>query len=135
MKIIDNVSDLFGDDLKAQLAEGSDVFVSAASFSIHAFAALERPLREARSFEFIFSGPSFATDHGRERPSHREFIIPPIMNRRDLAGSPFEIRLRNRMTSRALAKDCADWIRKGATFKANPGAPIPPFLCVTGAAD
>lgn len=58
-----------------------------------------------------------------------------MMNRRDLAGSPFEIRLRNCMTGRALARECADWIRSRATFKANPGGPIPPFLCVTGAAD
>lgn len=51
------------------------------------------------------------------------------MKPRDLAGTPLEIRLRNRMTARALARDCAAWIRERATFKANPGKPIPAFLC------
>jgi superfamily II DNA or RNA helicase len=132
MKIIDNISDLFGDDLKTELRAGSRVAVSAATFSIHAFAALERELRKVEAFEFIFTGPSFVTDHAGSRAAHREFIIPPAMNRRDLAGTPFEIRLRNRMTARALARDCADWIRERGSFKANPGAPIPSFLCATG---
>jgi superfamily II DNA or RNA helicase len=132
MKIIDNVSDLFGDDLRYEMNETDRTRVSAASFSIHAFAALKSALVSLDSFEFIFTGPSFVTDHGSARASHREFIIPPTMNRRDLAGTPFEIRLRNRMTSRALARECASWIRGRATFKANPGAPIPSFLCATG---
>lgn len=76
MKIIDNVSELFVDDLKAQLFDNADVAVSASSFSIHAFAALKNAFERVRSVEFIFTGPSFVTDHGRERASHREFIIP-----------------------------------------------------------
>ncbi|HZF95176.1 MAG TPA: helicase-related protein [Allosphingosinicella sp.] len=132
MRIIDNVTELFGDDLRGELEPGRHVAVSAASFSIHAFAALESALAGIESFEFIFTGPSFSTDRGSDRSSHREFIIPPAMKRRDLAGTPFEIRLRNRMTARALARDCAAWIRKRATFKSNPGAAIPSFLCTSG---
>jgi adenine-specific DNA-methyltransferase len=119
MKIIDNVSDLFGDDLKSELTSGRQVRASAANFSIHAFAALAEGLRLLDSFEFIFTGPSFVTDGGGGRTSHREFIIPPVMRPRDLAGTPLEIRLRNRMTARALARECAAWIRDRGRFKAN----------------
>ena len=132
MKIIDNVSDRFGDDLKTELARGGRVAASAASFSIHAFAALEEALRGVELFAFIFTGPSFVTDPGGGRISHREFIIPPpVMSARDLAGAPLEIRLRNLMTGRALARECAAWICQRARFKANPGAPIPAFFCAT----
>ena len=31
----------------------------------------------------------------------------------------FEIKLRNEMTQRAIARECADWIRRKATFKSN----------------
>ena len=131
MKIIDNVTDLLGDDLKEALRDGGGVRVCAGSFSIHAFAALESALRRLRTFDFVFTGPSFVTDGGG-RAAHREFLIPPVMQKRDLAGTPFEIRLRNRLTNRALARDCAAWIRACATFKANPGQPIPSFLCALG---
>lgn len=91
-------------------------------------------LRSVDTFEFVFTGPSFVTDHGNARAAHREFIIPPVMSQRDLAGTPFEIRLRNQMTARAVARSCAEWIRSKGRFKANKGAPIPAFLCTPTAA-
>ena len=133
MKIIDNVSELFGDDLKTAISVGDRVCGAAAVFSIHAFSALDESLRDVDKFEFVFTGPSFATDHGNARAPHREFVIPPVMSQRDLAGTPFEIRLRNQMTARAIARACADWIRAKGRFKSNPGAPIPAFLCTQAA--
>ena len=132
MKILDNVTSLFGDDLATELGSKTTADVAAASFSIHAFAALAKQLEQLETFRFVFTGPSFATDHRASKNQHREFIIPPVMNRRDIAGTPFEIRLRNKMTTRALARECAEWIRRKGQFKANPGKPIPPFLCVNG---
>lgn len=132
MRILDNISELFGDDLKSELGGREDVAIAAGTFSIHAFAALRDELRRLDKFRFVFTGPSFVTDGGTGRSSAREFIIPPVMNRRDLAGTPFEIRLRNKMTTRALARDCADWIREKAEFRSNPGSAIPAFLCARG---
>ncbi len=133
MKVIDNVSELFGDDLKTVISVGDRVCGTAAVFSIHAFAALEDALRDVDKFDFVFTGPSFATDHGNARAPHREFVIPPVMSQRDLTGTPFEIRLRNQMTARAIARACADWIRAKGRFKSNPGAPIPAFFCTQAA--
>jgi SNF2 family DNA or RNA helicase len=135
MRILDNISDLFGDDLKSELGGSKRVSVAAGTFSIHAFAALEEGLRGLDKFRFVFTGPSFVTDGGMGRSTHREFIIPPVMNRRDLAGTPFEIRLRNKMTTRALARECAEWIRAKAQFRANPGTALPAFLCATGSGE
>ena len=88
MEILDNVSSLFGDDLRLELGNKQSAKIAAASFSIHAFASLDRQLHNLERFEFIFTGPSFVTDHGASKSQHREFIIPPVMNRRDLAGTP-----------------------------------------------
>ena len=71
MKIIDNVSELFGDDLRALVAKGDRISAAAAGFSIHAFAALEEVLRSVDTFDFVFTGPSFVTDHGNARAAHR----------------------------------------------------------------
>ena len=39
--------------------------------------------------------------------------------KKSLYGTEFEIKLRNEMTQRAIAKECADWIRRKVTFKSN----------------
>lgn len=42
MRIIDNVSDLLGDDLKREITPGSKVRIAASTFSIFAFEALRQ---------------------------------------------------------------------------------------------
>lgn len=50
MRILDNISDLFGDDLKGELGAGKNVSVAAGTFSIHAYAALqEQPAANSRA--------------------------------------------------------------------------------------
>ena len=34
-------------------------------------------------------------------------------------GTEFEIKLRNELTQKAIAKECAEWIKKKVTFKSN----------------
>ena len=34
-------------------------------------------------------------------------------------GTPFEVRLRNKLTQKAIAKECAEWIKKKVRFKSN----------------
>ena len=134
MEVIDNVSLLLGDDLRATLRQGDRIRCIAPVFSIYAYQALREALDDVERFEFVFSGPSFVTD-GAGTPQHRQFMIPQAMNPRDLAGTPFEIRLRNQMTGRAAAQDCARWIRSKAHFKANvSGGNVPGFLSLEGAA-
>ena len=49
----------------------------------------------------------------------REFYIPRLNRERNLYGSEFEIKLRNELSQKAIAKECADWIRQKACFKSN----------------
>ena len=49
----------------------------------------------------------------------KEFYIPKQTREKNLYGTEFEIKLRNEMTQKAIAKECADWIRRKVTFKSN----------------
>jgi SNF2 family DNA or RNA helicase len=119
MRIIDNVSDLLGDDLKGEIRSGSKVRIAAATFSIYAFEALRKELEHVEKLEFIFTDPSFSNGQStdRLRRDHREFFIPRA--EASLYGSEFEIRLRNRLTQRAIARECAAWVREKVTFRSN----------------
>ena len=49
----------------------------------------------------------------------REFYIPRLSRERGICGTEFEVRLRNELTQRAIAKECADWLRRKAMFRSN----------------
>ena len=138
MKIIDNVSSLLGDDIKGALVKGSKLKVAASCFSIYAYEALKSELGRIDGLEFIFTAPTFVPTVATDRASkeRREFFIPKGNRESNLYGSEFEIQLRNKLTQRAVARECADWIRKKAKFRSNKSkAPMQQFVCVTSAAD
>ena len=134
MKIIDNLNELLGDDLKAEISAGSKVRIAASTFSIFAFEALRKELEKVSELEFIFTSPSFITSNATDkiRKERREFFIPLAKGgESSLYGSEFEIRLRNKLTQRAIAKECADWVRRKVTFRSNStGNPMQQFAVV-----
>ncbi|MBR2585555.1 MAG: DEAD/DEAH box helicase family protein, partial [Thermoguttaceae bacterium] len=46
-----------------------------------------------------------------------EFYIPRLSRERGVIGTEFEIRLRNELTQKAIARECADWIKRKAVFR------------------
>ncbi len=116
-KQFDNISKRVIDDLKDTLKKGSKVSVAAASFSIYAFEALQKELENVEELRFIFTSPTFNKE--RAKKQKREFFIPKLNRERTLYGSDFEIKLRNNLTQRAIAKECANWIRQKVRFKTN----------------
>ena len=121
MEIIDNINRLLGEDLRRTITPGARLRVAASTFSIYAFEALKDELTDLESLEFIFTSPTFvaseATD--RARKERREFFIPQARRESSLYGSEFEIRLRNKLNQRAIARECADWIKSKVTFRSN----------------
>lgn len=133
MQIIDNISNLLGDDLRSVLKPDSKLKIAASCFSIYAFEALKKELGKIESLSFIFTAPTFVPEGATDRfkKERREFFIPKAQRERSLYGSEFEIQLRNKLTQRAIARECADWIRKKATFRSNKTkAPMQQFVCV-----
>ena len=121
MRIVDNTTSFLGDDIKRELT-GADKFrVAAGCFSIYAFEALKAELEKLDEFSFIFTSPTFLPSQAIDRikKEKREFFIPKGGAVDTLSGSEFEIQLRNKMNQRAVARDCADWIRRKAQFRSN----------------
>ena len=114
-KVINNISERLIDDLKNKLSKGSRVSIAAASFSIYAFEALKEELENVEELRFIFTSPTFIKD--KVKKEKREFFIPKLNRERNLYGSDFEIKLRNKLEQKAIAKECADWIRRKVKFK------------------
>ncbi|SMG66732.1 helicase/SNF2 domain-containing protein, partial [methanotrophic bacterial endosymbiont of Bathymodiolus sp.] len=133
MQILDNINTLWGDDLKRTLKSGAKLKIAASCFSIYAFEALKKELEKIDSLEFIFTAPAFVPNEVTDKIARqrREFHIPKGQRERDLYGNEFEIQLKNKLTQRAIAKECAAWIRRKATFRSNATkAPMQQFACL-----
>lgn len=117
MKLIDNVNTRLIDDLKQTIAKGSRLHIAGASFSIYAYEALKKELNQIDELQFIFSSPTFIEENLKK--DARQFYIPHIYNEADLCGGDFELRLKNQLNQRAIAKECAEWVKKKVTFKSN----------------
>ena len=133
LKPIDNVNARLGDDLKETIPGHSRLRLAAATFSFYAYEALRAELESVEEIEFLFSGPSFTPDSTVEhaRRERRRYFIPEHEPEHSLYGTEFEVHLRNRLTQRAIARECADWIRRKVRFRANTsGGSIPAFAVV-----
>ena len=117
MKILDNITNTVRDDLQVEIKRGSKISVAAACFSMYAYQELKKQLESVEEFRFIFTSPTFVKEKAEKQK--REFYIPRLSRETSLYGTEFEIKLRNEMTQRAIAKECADWIRRKAKFKSN----------------
>lgn len=132
-EIIDNLNRLLGDDLKQTVTPGSRLKIAAATFSIYAFEALQKELEGVEHLDFLFTAPTFVASEATDRlkRERREFYVSQTLRESSLYGSEFEIRLRNKLTQRAIARECADWIERKVTFKSNKtGAPMQQFAVV-----
>lgn len=115
--------------MASTLRSGSKVAIAASCFSIYAFQELKEQLSAISELRFIFTSPSFITEKADKQK--REFYIPRLNRERDLYGSEFEIKLRNELSLKAVAKECAEWIRRKACFKSNrTNAGMPSFATI-----
>lgn len=117
MELIDNKQKTLRDDLAAEIKKDSRISIAAATFSIYAFQELKKELKGVEELRFIFTSPTFTAEKAAKEK--REFYIPRLNRERSLYGTEFEVKLRNELSQKAIAKECADWIRKKAVFKSN----------------
>ena len=116
-EFIDNVNKTLSQSLKSEIKPGSKISIAAACFSIYAYQELQSELKNIDELQFIFTSPTFVTDKAKKEK--REFYIPRLNRERSLYGTEFEVKLRNELNQKAIAKECAEWIRQKATFKSN----------------
>ena len=129
MKIFDNITEIVRDDMKDTIKRNSKVSIAAACFSMYAYKELKEQFEQIEEFRFIYTSPTFTTE--KVAKQEREFYIPRLSRESSLYGTEFEIKLRNELTQKAIAKECADWIKNKATFRSNTsGENMPGFMTV-----
>ena len=117
VKIFDNITEIVRDDMETTISKGSKVSIAAACFSMYAYKELKKQLESVNEFRFIFTSPTFTKEKAEKQK--REFYIPRLNRESSLYGTEFELKLRNEMNQKSIAKECADWIKRKATFKSN----------------
>ena len=115
MEIFNNTTKVVRDDLEKTIQPGSRVSIAAACFSIYAYQELKAQLESCEEFRFIFTSPTFIAE--KTQKERREFYIPRLKREKSLYGTEFEVRLRNELKQKAVAKECAEWMRKKVRFK------------------
>ena len=128
----DNRTRILKDDLTQVVKSGDRISVAAAVFSMYAFDELRDQLESLDEFRFIYTQPTFAKE--RAKKEQREFYIPRQSREQGLYGTEFEIKLRNELTQKAVASECAGWIKEKARFKSaiQGVAPVASALTVAG---
>lgn len=129
MEILDNVNKTVKDDLEKTVSKGDKVSIAAACFSIYAYETLKEQLDSVEELRFVFTSPTFLQEKApREK---REFYIPQLNRERSLYGTEFEVKLRNELNQKAIARECAEWIKKKVRFRSNvTGGSMGGFLSV-----
>ena len=111
------------------IGKGSRLSIAAACFSIYAYQVLKEQLESIEELRFIFTSQAFLRE--KTAQAKREFYIPKLNMERALYGTQFEVKLRNELTQKAIARECADWARRKASFRSNiTGGTINPFIDV-----
>ncbi|QHQ61474.1 DEAD/DEAH box helicase family protein [Anaerocolumna sedimenticola] len=129
MQILDNVNKTVKDDLAATISKGDKLSIAAACFSIYAYEALKKQLNSIDELRFVFTSPTFLQEKAPRQK--REFYIPQLNRERSLYGTEFEVKLRNELTQKAIARECAEWIRNKVRFRSNvTGGTMGSFLSV-----
>ncbi|MCH4007700.1 MAG: SNF2-related protein [Eubacterium sp.] len=117
METFNNTTRVVKDDLVKKIKSGSKVSIASACFSIYAYQALKDELEACDEFRFIFTSPTFVAE--KTPKERREFYIPRLNREKSLYGTEFEVRLRNELKQKAVAKECAAWMRRKASFRTN----------------
>ncbi|AGT06881.1 helicase-related protein [Listeria monocytogenes] len=117
MKNFNNIDERVVDDLKKELKAQSKLKIAAASFSIYAYEELKKELEKVDQIQFLFTSDLFTKEKAPKEK--REFFIPRLNRESQLYGNEFELRMRNELSQKAIAKEAAEWIRQKVTFKSN----------------
>lgn len=116
--MFNNTTERVVDDLRSTIKPGDRIAIASVCFSIYAFQALREQLMGIKELRFLFTSPTFIVPEKFQKEP-REYYIPRRGRENSIYGTAFEVRLKNELTQKAIARECADWIREKVKFKTN----------------
>lgn len=114
-EFFDNRTRIVKDGLVNAIGKGDRVSVAAALFSIYGYGELKKQLNNCDSFRFIYTEPTFLTK--RAAKEQREYFIPRAGREKSVGGTDLEIKLKNELKQKAIARECAEWIESKGEFR------------------
>ena len=107
MKIIDNNNETLKENLISSIQSGSKLSIAASCFSMYAFNELMEQLQGLDELRFIFTKPTFV----KNDKHHSVAVSSQRTSEESIYGSTFETQFRNALTQKAIARECAEWIK------------------------
>ena len=107
MKVLDNKMEKLGDDLKNEIKKDSKCYIASAVFSMYGFNELKKELKNIEELDFIFTNPTFIKKK-KESKTERIFELDNFKREKSISGSEFEIKLKNKLNGKAIARECSD---------------------------
>ena len=117
MEFLDNVGPKrLGDALARSMDDGAKLSTISAYFTVFAYGELKDELAKVDEVRFLFSEPTFVKRMEAAKDP-REFQLSQASRERGVGGTGLELTLRNNLNQRALARECAEWIRAKGAFR------------------
>lgn len=117
MKSLNNVgAERLGDALGESIDNGAKLSIISSYFTVFAYGELKEELSKVDEVRFLFSEPTFVKRMADSKEP-REFEVARRAREVGVGGSGLELTLRNNLNQRALARECAEWIREKGVFK------------------
>ena len=139
----DNINHFVYQCLIELLNDTSEIYILANSFSLNAYQAMQPYLDKVKSFNFLYSKPTFTTETedsiilsytNISAGKLREFFINKLEREHNLFGNDLEIKLHNTLNQKYRSKQCLDWINSKCTFKSMlQDVNVPGFILIKNA--
>ncbi len=117
MEFLDNKGqNRLGDALARSVDDGARLSIISSYFTVFAYNELKDELAKIDDVRFLFSEPTFIK-HMEDAKDPREFELARRSREKGIGGTGLELTLKNNLNQRAIARECAEWIRSKGTFK------------------
>ena len=114
-KTIDNNKIKLYEDFKNEIKNCKNVKINVFMkyFSMYALSKLKDEISSVESFNFIYNSPIFE----KEKKERKEFYIQSTDREKSISGNQVEIKLKNELSQKYIAKECIEFIKKKVKFK------------------
>lgn len=117
MEFLDNVGrNRLGDALARSIDKDARLSIISSYFTVFAYGELKEELSKVDEVRFLFSEPTFIKRMANEKDP-REFELARRSRERGVGGMGLELTLRNNLNQRAVARECAEWVRAKCAFR------------------